>query len=52
VAERRGESLTQAVIHAFEEHLERIKGSRRARGEFGEVMKPEAEAPAWAIARD
>jgi len=39
VAERTGESLTQAIIHALEERLERIKGSKRASDLFEEIMR-------------
>ncbi len=39
VAAESGESLTQAVIHALEEQLQRMKGRRRAVDLFDEIME-------------
>lgn len=39
VAEEAGESLTDAVRHALEERLERIRGSRRAPTTFESIME-------------
>lgn len=39
VAEKTGETLTQAVIRALEERLERIKGTRRTTDLFEEIMR-------------
>jgi len=39
VAERTWENFTQAIIHALEERLERIKGSKRASDLFEEIMR-------------
>ena len=39
VAAETGESMTQAVIHALEEHLQRTRGRRRATDLFDEIME-------------
>jgi antitoxin VapB len=39
VAEQSGESLTQAIIHALEERLERLKGRRSATDLTEEILK-------------
>ena len=39
VAAEAGESLTDAVRHALEERLERIRGSRRAPTTFESIME-------------
>ena len=39
VAAEAGESLTDAVRHALEERLERIRGSRRAPTNFESIME-------------
>ncbi len=39
IAEKTGETLTQAVIHALEERLERIKGKRRTMDLYEEIMR-------------
>lgn len=38
VAAESGESLTQAIIHALEDRLQRIKGRRRATDLVDEIM--------------
>ncbi len=38
VAAESGESLTQALIHALEEHLERLRGKRTVSDTFEEIM--------------
>lgn len=39
VAAESGESLTEAIIHALEERLERIKGRRTTKDLAEEIMK-------------
>lgn len=39
VAEASGENLTQAVIHALEEKLERLRGQRTVTDTAREIMK-------------
>jgi antitoxin VapB len=39
VAAESGESLTEAIIHALEERLERLKGRRTTTDVAGEIMK-------------
>ena len=39
VAAESGESMTQAVIHALEEQLQRIRGRRVATDLFDEIMQ-------------
>ena len=39
VAAESGESMTQAVIHALEEQLQRMKGRRVATDLFDEIME-------------
>ena len=39
VAEQSGESLTQAIIHALEERLERLKGRRSATTLTEEILR-------------
>ena len=39
VAAESGESLTQAIIHALEERLERLKGRRKTTDVAEEIMK-------------
>ena len=39
VAAESGESLTQAVIHALEEQLQRMRGRRGAADLFDEIME-------------
>jgi antitoxin VapB len=39
VAAETGENLTEAITHALEERLERIKGRRREIDLAGEIMK-------------
>ena len=39
VAARSGESLTQAIIHALEERLERLKGRRSATTLAEEILR-------------
>lgn len=38
VAEESGENLTQAVIHALEERLERLRGRRTPQNTVDEIM--------------
>ena len=39
VAAETGENVTQAVIHALEERLERLRGTRQVPDLVGEIMK-------------
>lgn len=39
VAAESGENLTEAIIHALEERLERLKGHRTTTDVAGEIMK-------------
>jgi len=39
VAEESGESMTQAIIHALEERLERLKGRRSATSVREEILR-------------
>lgn len=39
VAAESGENLTEAIIHALEERLERLKGRRTITDVAGEIMK-------------
>ena len=39
VAAESGESLTEAIIHALEERLERLKGRREAADVAAEIMR-------------
>lgn len=39
VAEQSGENLTQAIIHALEERLERLKGRKSARNLAEEIQE-------------
>ena len=39
VAAESGENLTEAIIHALEERLERLKGRHSAADVAGEIMK-------------
>jgi antitoxin VapB len=39
VAMQAGESITQAIIHALEERLERLKGSRAVADTAGVIME-------------
>jgi antitoxin VapB len=39
VAAQSGETITQAIIHALEERLERMRGRRSATDMAGEILK-------------
>jgi antitoxin VapB len=39
VAAQTGETITQAIIHALEERLERMRGRRTATDTAGEILK-------------